>query len=173
MIEFLDHQRAVFRTEANTVAKGDLYATFTRFVGNVVEITVRIRFIEVYSRRDLICVHRAQRRAEAGRATRALWMSDLRFGGRHRNARGLAIERAFQGARLDPIVQHSRSAVQVDVVDVLRLATRIFESESHCARRFVTVFSQTNAVIGIAGSAVTEDLGVNVRAAILRVPEFL
>src|SRR5689334_17931179 len=76
-IEFLDHQRAVLRTEADTVAKGGRYAGFARLVGNVVEIAIRIRLIEVNGRWNLVCMHRAKRRAQAGRATRALRMSDL------------------------------------------------------------------------------------------------
>src|ERR1043166_1641104 len=63
MIELLDHQRAVLRTEADAVAEGDVYAGFTGFVGNVVEITMRVRLIEVNGRRDFVRVHRAECRA--------------------------------------------------------------------------------------------------------------
>src|ERR1051326_9518569 len=61
--------------------------------------------------------------------------------------------------------------MQVDVVDVLRLTTGVFESDSHRARGFVTIFSQTNPVIRIARSAVSEDLSINMRTAFFRMPE--
>src|SRR5689334_6064838 len=94
-IELLDHQRAVLRTEADAVAERNPDTGFTRFIGNVVEITIRVRLVEVDRRWDLVGVHRATRGAQAGRATRALRMSDLRLGGRHGNARGLAVERTL------------------------------------------------------------------------------
>ena len=61
MIELLDHDRTVLRTEADTVAEGDPHARFARFVGDVVEITIRVRFVEVNRWRDLVCVHGAER----------------------------------------------------------------------------------------------------------------
>ena len=63
--------------------------------------------------------------------------------------------------------------MQVDVVDVFRTATGIFERESHRARGFVTIFSKTNAMISITSRAVAKYLCVNVRAAVGRVFEFL
>src|ERR1051325_8331 len=98
-------------------------------------------------------------------------MSDLRLSCRHRNARGVAVERTLQRTRLDAIVQNRRRAVQVNVVDVLRFATGIFERESHRARGFVAIFGQTDAMIRVASSTVTEYLRINVRAAIPRVFE--
>src|SRR5690349_5558605 len=62
-IELLDHQRAVLRTEADAVTESNPDVGFARFVGNVVEITIRIRLVEVDSRWDLVGVHRAERRA--------------------------------------------------------------------------------------------------------------
>src|ERR1051325_490403 len=61
--ELLDHEGAVLRTEADTVAEGYLHAGFARFIGNVVEITSRVRLIEINRRWDLVGVHRAKRRA--------------------------------------------------------------------------------------------------------------
>src|SRR5215510_8312800 len=100
MIEFLDHEGAVFRAEADAVAERDIDTGFTRLVGNVVEITIRVRLVEVDCRWDLVCVHRAERSAQTGRATRALRMSDLRLRRGHRDARGVAVKRPFQRARL-------------------------------------------------------------------------
>src|ERR1044072_4176440 len=53
-LEFLDYQRAVLRAEADTVTEGCLYPRFACFVGNVVEITIRVRLVEVNRRRDLV-----------------------------------------------------------------------------------------------------------------------
>ena len=61
MIDHLNDEGAVLRTEADTVAERDPHACFARFVGDVVEITIRVRLIEVDRRRDLVCMHRAER----------------------------------------------------------------------------------------------------------------
>src|ERR1051325_5655876 len=100
-------------------------------------------------------------------------MSDLRLRRRHRNARGVAVKRGFQSTGLDAIVEDGRGAVQVNVVNVLWLAASILERQTHRARRFIAVFSQTNAMICIASSAVAGYLRVNLRAAIGRVFEVL
>lgn len=60
MTYLLNHQRTIFGTEADTVAKGDSYVCFTSFVGDVIEITIRVRFIEINRGWDFIRVHRAE-----------------------------------------------------------------------------------------------------------------
>ena len=61
MIYLLDHERTVLRPEADAVAERDPYAGFARFIGDVIEITIRVRFIEVDRRWDLACMHCAER----------------------------------------------------------------------------------------------------------------
>src|SRR5436305_1476898 len=103
MTESLNHQRAVLRPKADTVAERNPDACFTRFIGDVVEVTIRVRFVKIDRRRDLVVVHRAERSTEPGGAARALRMADLRFGGRHGYPRSSSIKRQFQGAGLDSI----------------------------------------------------------------------
>ena len=61
MTDLLNHEGTVFRAKADTVAEGDSYVCFTSFVGDVVEITIRVRFIEINRGWDSIRVHRAER----------------------------------------------------------------------------------------------------------------
>ena len=81
MTESLNHQCAVLRTKADTVAERNPDACFARFIGDVVEVTIRVRFVEVDCRRDLVGVHRAERSTQAGGAARALRVAYLRFRG--------------------------------------------------------------------------------------------
>src|SRR6185369_17367873 len=111
----LDHNRTVLRAEADTVAERDIYAGFARFVGDVIEITIRIRLVEVYRWWDLVCMHCAERCRQTSRTTCTLRMSDLRLRRRHRNARCMAVQRQLQGARLNSIVEQRRRAVEVHV----------------------------------------------------------
>src|SRR5690349_4629258 len=150
MIYYLDHEGTVLRTEADTVAEGDPHACFARFVGDVIEITIRVRLIEVDRWRDLVCMHGAERSGQPRSATRALRMTDLRLRRRHRNARRLPIKRSLQGTRLDSIVEQSRGAVQVYIVNIFWFAAGVYERKMHSARGFVTIFSESHAMIRVA-----------------------
>lgn len=55
--DFLQHQRRILGAEADTVADGVLDLGLTADVGNVVEITFRIRNIEIDGRRNLAMLH--------------------------------------------------------------------------------------------------------------------
>src|SRR6185436_10007245 len=129
----LDHNRTVLRAEADTVAERDFHACFARFVGDVIQITIRVRLVEVDRWWDFVRMHRAERRRYPCRATRALRMSDLRLRCRHRNPRRLPVKRELQGARLNSIVEQGGRAVEVYVVEIFRLATGVFEREAHRA----------------------------------------
>src|SRR5215204_5210735 len=157
-IDLLNHEGAVLRTKADAVAEGDPYVCFARFVGDVVEITIRVRLIEVDGWRDLVCMHGAECCGQTCGATRALRMADLRLRCRHRNPRRLAIERKLQGARLNSIVEQSRSTVQVHVVEVFCFAAGVRKREAHRARRLIAVLSESNAMIGVARCTVANKL---------------
>ena len=62
MSYLLDHNRTVLRAEADTVAERGPYACFARFVGDVIEITIRVRLVEVDRWWDFVRMHRAERR---------------------------------------------------------------------------------------------------------------
>src|SRR5678815_3049036 len=98
MIDLLDHNRTVLRAEADTVAERDPHARFARFIGDIVEITIRVRLIEVNRWWDLVCVHRTERCGQAGSATRTLRMPDLRLRCGHRNPRRLPVKCELQRA---------------------------------------------------------------------------
>src|ERR1044072_1737023 len=118
--QFLYHECAVFRTEADAIAERGPDGRLTCFVGDIVEIAVGIRFLEIDRRRNSVRVHRAERGSETSGATPSLWMADLRFRRRHRNPRGVAVERAFQRAGFNAVVQNRRRAVKINVSDAFR-----------------------------------------------------
>src|SRR6266550_3964784 len=81
--DFGDYQRAVLRSETNAVAERDPHVALARGVGDIVEITIRIGFVEVDCGRNDARFHRAQGRAQTGGAAGPLRMADLRFGSGH------------------------------------------------------------------------------------------
>ena len=99
---------------------------------------------------------------------RAEQMADRRFGRRHRNLRGGVADQALDRAELDR-VGHGRGAVRVDVVDVGRRKPGALERGSHAAEGAVAVLGRRGDVIGVAGQAVADDLGIDFRAARLGV----
>src|SRR5215212_2734867 len=99
-------------------------------------------------------------------------MADLRFSRGHWDARGLAVEREFQGTSLNAIVKERRGAVQIHVINVLCFTAGILERDAHRTRRFITILSEANAMISITRRAVARNLGIDTRAAIGRLFEF-
>src|SRR6185369_16050679 len=166
MIYLLAHNRTVLRPEADTVAERNPHACFARFVGDVIEITIRVRLIEVDRRWDLVCMHRAERRSQTRGAARTLRMTDLRLRCRHRNPCRLPVKRELQRARFNSIVEQSGRAVEVYVVKIFRLAASVCEREAHGTCRLVTIFSESHAMIRIARRAIAGHFSVNLSAAI-------
>src|ERR1044072_1754166 len=169
MICSLNHEGTVLRSEADTIAEGEPDICFTCFVGNVIEITIRVRLIEIDRGWDLVGMHRAKRCSESGGATRALRMTDLRLRRRHRNAPRISVKSELQRACLNSIVEQSRGAVQIHVVNILWLTAGILERQSHRTRGLITVFGETNAMIRIARGAVADNFRIDVCATIERV----
>src|SRR2546423_394443 len=93
-------------------------------------------------------------------------MTDLRFGAGHRYPRCVSIKREFQCAGLDSIVEESRGAVKINVINVLGLTAGVCERQAHRARGLITIFRETNAMISVASRPVTDDLSVDLSATI-------
>src|ERR1044072_9706191 len=89
--QFLYHECAVFRTEADAIAERGPAVRLACFVGDIVEIAVGIRFLEIDRRRNSVRVHRAECGSEPSGATRSLWVGGLRFRRRPRHPRGVAV----------------------------------------------------------------------------------
>src|SRR2546429_4932387 len=90
-----NHERAVLRAEADTVAEGDAHALFARKVRNVIEIAVGVWLVQVDGWWNQICVHGAECGGDSSSTARALRMTDLRFGRGHRDALCFFTKREF------------------------------------------------------------------------------
>ena len=76
-LQLFNHQSAVLRAEANAIAKRDAHIRFAREIGNVIEVAIRIGFVEIDCGRDQIGMHRAEGCTQARRAAGPLRVSDL------------------------------------------------------------------------------------------------
>src|SRR6266487_2218240 len=83
VLKLLNHERAVLRSKTDAVAERHTHVGLARGVGDIIEITVGIGLVQVDGWRNLSRFHCAKRCAQAGGATGALWMTDLRFGSGH------------------------------------------------------------------------------------------
>src|SRR2546430_15632118 len=75
-------------------------------------------------------------------------------------------EGLLDGERLALVVERSRSAVRVDVVDLLRIDARIFNCPSDHADHTALRLVRGGHMVSVGGRAVTDDLGINMRAAL-------
>lgn len=98
-------------------------------------------------------------------------MAGGRLGGRHGNLRSRFADKPFDRAKLDR-VGHGGGAVGVDIVDIVRREASALQRHGHAAIRTVAVLGRSRDVEGIAGQAITDNFGVNLRAARLGVFEF-
>src|SRR5437879_2748610 len=109
-------------------------------MGSVVEIAIRIGKFNVESGRNFAVLHGNQSSGDAGRATGALGMSNLRLQGRHRHLVGVLAEREFERTSLNAVIQLGGSAVQVDVVNVGGRDASFTHGKSDGARGLLTAF---------------------------------
>ena len=97
-----------------------------------------------------------------------------RLGRRHGEPARVVAEAPLDGDRLDPVVVRRRGAVGVDVIDGVRgstpAASRAFFIDAYGA---VAVLGRRGHVVGVAGHAVADELGVDACAARPRVLELL
>src|SRR5712671_4517491 len=70
----------------------------------------------------------------------------------------------LHGARLDAVVELSRSAVEISVLHVTAGDPSFLHGDSDGARRFFAAFFQTDAVESFARGSVSSDLGVDLGA---------
>src|SRR5690348_11293344 len=79
LIESSQNQRRVLRPEGDTVANRLFYLVLAPNVGNVVEITIRIRTFEVYGGRNLGVMHGDERSRDSRSSAGSLRMPNLGF----------------------------------------------------------------------------------------------
>src|SRR5262249_31319173 len=95
-----------------------------------------------------------------------------RFSRTHRNARRKITESHLNSTRLDAVIQLGRSAVQIDVINLIGTEAGILHRQCHRARRLDSGFVESYAMVRIAGRAISGNLSVNPRAAVERLLQF-
>jgi hypothetical protein len=96
---------------------------------NVVEIAFRIGPLEIQCRRDDVLFQREQYRANPGRSTRALRMTNHGFCRTQRNAAGAFFEAMLDGTSFDAIVEIGGCPMKIDVINVVDGESGIFDCE--------------------------------------------
>src|SRR6516164_11682161 len=89
------HQGSILRPESHTVTNGVLDLSLAIDIGNIIEVALRIRSIEIDRRRHPAMLHGNHRRRNTGRAASTLGMTDLRFQSGHRNTLRMFAESQF------------------------------------------------------------------------------
>ena len=83
-------------------------------------------------------------------------------------AGGIA-DQPLDSLKLDLVAKRRRSAVGVDVVDLARRDAGPAQRRGHATERAVAILRRRGDVVGIAGQAVADQLGINAGAAALGV----
>ena len=123
------------------------------------------RIVEVDRRRDDLIAKRQDAEHGFHRAGGTEEVPDRRLGRRHgRRAAGLAHQR-LDRAQLDLVAERRRRAVRVDVVDVLGLDAGPLDGRLHGPVRAVPALGGCGDMVGVAGHAVTDHLGIDAGAA--------
>src|SRR5207253_11469979 len=65
------------------------------------------------------------------------------------------------------IVKHRRCSMQIHVIDFTRGYAGVFHRQSHRTGRFIPAFLQTDSMVRIASRPITDNLGVDLRTALL------
>ena len=96
-------------------------------------------------------------------------MPDGRFGRRHGQMGRRVAEQPLDRAQLDLVAQRRGRAVGVDIVDVRRVQPGALQRRLHGAEAAVAVRCRRGHMVGVAGQAVADHLGVNLGAPLLGV----
>ena len=142
--------------------------------GNQVDaVAFRRRVVEVEGRRHHAIVDGEDRVDRLDASRRAEHMADRRLGRRHRYAVGGSAEQPLDRGQLNVVAERGRGGVGVDVVDVLGIELGARQRRGHGAVPAGAVRRRRGDVVGVAGQAVADELGVNPGAAIARMLQLL
>src|SRR5450432_3855629 len=169
----LDGERDVVAAEAEAVAqrRGDVAPA--RRVRRVVEVALGIGGAIVDRGRDDPVAHDQRGDKKLDRARGAEHVSGARLGRADAQpVRGLA-EHGANRLRLVEIIRGGRGAVRIDVLHCFRREPAVFHRALHRALRALAVRRRRCEMVRVARRAVADDLGVDVRSALLRVLELL
>src|SRR6266849_9252574 len=107
-------------------------------VGDVVQITFWIGFIEVDGRGEIVVAEREHGNGRLDRARRPERMAVHRLRPTNRYPVGLLTENRLDGLRLHRIVEGCAAGVRVDISDLLDSQTPFVKSQRHPPRRLAT-----------------------------------
>ena len=124
-------------------------------------------------RRDLVADRQSTENAASTAPGGAQQVADGRLGRRQGELARRLAEQALHRAQLDLVAERRRGAVGVDVVDVRRVDPGLADGALHGAKAAVAVVGGRGDVEGVAGEAVADHLGVDLRAARLGVLQLL
>src|ERR1700745_1251664 len=131
---------------------------------HIIQVALWIGIIEINRRRNLAVMHGDQCRCDSRSSARALRVPNLGLECRHRRAVRAISQRQLQRPRLDAIIELRRSAVKIDIIDLLSRNTSFFHRKLNRSRRLLATFCQPYAMKGLTRGTVSRDLGIDTRS---------
>src|SRR5207237_10706284 len=147
------------------VAERVLNTGVTPLARNVVEITARIRVVEIDGRRQPMPLQRerADRRLERTRCAKGVAVVPL--GAAHLKPTRMIAEGVLEGERFRWIVEWRRATMGVDVCDVRWRDVTVVEGAANGPRCLRAVRTRRGHVMRVIRVSITNQLGVDVCAA--------
>jgi hypothetical protein len=160
-----DGERGVFAAEGDTVGDGVLEVEFASGAGDVVQIALGRGLGEVDGGVNNPIAHGKQDGGDTGGAAGSLGMAEQALEGAAGDAIGVFAEGEFDGGGFDAVVQFGRGAVVLQVADVFGGDAGFVESHLNGPGGFFTALFEADAVVGLAGGTVADELSVDAGAA--------
>src|SRR5258706_878760 len=164
----LKDQTRVGPAKTKIIRQHIIDVSIARRIWNVIQVTIRIGSLVVDRRRQFVLLQNLYREHRFNSTGCAESMTRHRFGRAYGNVISVLAENLFDRQRLKFIVIRRRSAVSVNVADLLGEKLGVFERTLHNADRTRTGFVRHRYMKRIAAHPITDDLGKNVGAARLR-----
>ena len=142
-------------------------------VGNDIQVAGLVGDLIVDGSRHKAVVEAQGRDDGLHRAGSAQHMARHGLGGADHQLVGVAAEGLADGRRLTGVVEGRGGAVGVDVVHILQLEAAVGHGFGHGSGSALAVGGGRSDVIGVTGSAVADNFGVDLRAAGLGVFQLL
>src|SRR5574337_1589513 len=133
--ESAKHQTGVNSSKSERVAEDVLDMSLAPLVGNVIEVTFLIGFIEVDGRGEIVVAEGEHGNGRLDRARRPERMAVHGLRPANRHPVSVLPENSFDGLRLHRIVEGCAAGVRIDVADPLHCQTRFVQSQTHRPRR--------------------------------------
>src|SRR5260221_2423031 len=171
-VEAFENQHRIRTAEAETVRERVLHLRLARFVRHIIQIAFRVWRVVVNCWRQLPTMDGQHREDGFCTTRRAQQMTRHRLCRAARQLISMWAEGLLNGERLAPVAERSRSAVRVNVTNLLRSDAGILNCAEHRADDAALRFVRSGHVVGVAGGAVAGDLRVDMRAPLASVLQF-